>query len=86
MPTSKTFRCYAVYQKGTTLHPKGKKRNGPFKWITAMDRDRAIAYFEIAKYVQPRKKEHLVKIVATVWKEDRALRAQGAKELPLKFD
>ena len=86
MTGSKTFRCYVVYRKGSVLHPQGSPRKGPFKWVTAMDRDRAITYMEVAKHVKPRKNEFVERIVATAWKEDRALRAQGAKELPLKFD
>lgn len=88
--SSKTFRCYVKYQSETTYRKDGKfykrvrTRKGPYVFVTAMDRDSAIAFMELA-HVKPKKNETVEGIIATAWKEDRALRAMGAKELPFKY-
>jgi len=90
--SAQTFRCYVVYtrehkwrNRDGKFNKSIRKRKSKYIWITANNRDSAIDLVTKA-HVKPRENEEVEKIVATPWKEDRALRAMGAKELPLRFD
>ena len=79
------YKCYVVYQKGSIPHPVGKKRRGKIVWIDSPSRDEAEHIMNV-RHTKPRKKEHVHNIVIAPWKEDRALREIGAKELPLNWN
>ena len=88
---AKTYRCYVKYQseqkwrdKDGKYRKRTRNRRGPYIFVNAMSRESAISFMEM-KHVKPKGKEEVVGVVATVWKEDKALRAMGAKELPLDF-
>ena len=84
--SSRIYRCYIVYRKGTSPYDsaKGPPREGKVTWLTMPDRDQAVMYME-EKMVKARKGEFVDKVVATAWKDDKAMREMGAKELPLVF-
>lgn len=84
--SSRIFRCYIVYRKGTSPYDvyKGPRREGKVTWLTMPSRDEAVKYME-DKMVKARKGEFVDKVIATAWKDDKALRAMGATELPLMF-
>lgn len=89
----KTYRCYVRYRKEVKKkdrdghwHRHVVNRRGKYVYVSAIDRDRAVAWMDAAGHVKLQKGEELVSIVATAMKEDQALRAIGAKPLPLKFD
>ena len=84
MKTSKTFRCYTIYQKGSKYNTVGKPRTSEYKFISALDTESAYMFYE-SHYVKPRKNEFVMKIIVHAWAEDRALRDMGAKPLPLDF-
>lgn len=82
---SRIYHCYVVYRKGS-IHDviKGRKRQGPDVFLTMPSRDAAVEYMENNK-IKHRPGEYVDKIVASAWKDDKALRAMGAIELPLEF-
>jgi hypothetical protein len=89
----KTFRCYVKYTRQIKRkdrdghwYKKTVNRKGKYVYVSAVDRDRAIAWMREAGHIDPRKGEDVVHVKATAMKEDQALRAMGAKPLPLKFD
>lgn len=85
--SSKTYRCYLRFQKPAVPGKDGVNRNGKTHYIVATNPNSARDYVErrfLAKEI--RKGEQHIGTVASAWKEDRALRKLGAKELPLKFD
>lgn len=83
---SRIFRCYIEYRKGTSPYDvfKGPRRKGKVTWLTMPTRDEAVTYMG-EHMVKARKGEFVDRIVATGWKDDRAMREMGVKELPLVF-
>lgn len=85
---SLTFRCYVKYEKQYRYRNKKgksergtKRRKSKYFWVNAMDRNRAVQFME--EHRLDVREGETYKIVATAWKEDQALREQGAQELPL---
>lgn len=85
MKSGKTFRCYVVYIKGSLGDQVTRK--GPYHWVAAMDKHQAIVFVD-RNYVggEIQEGEEVVKVVATAFPEDKAMRAQGATELPFVID
>ena len=84
---SKTYRCYLVFRKPDKPGEDSRTRTGKVHFISATNPESARNYVErLFLNKEIRKDERLVRIVASAWQEDRALRKLGAKELPLKFD
>lgn len=90
--SSSTYRCYVKYTREHKWrddegkwHKKTRQRKSKYIFVSAMSRESAIQFMR-ENHVKPNKGETVEDIYASAWKEDRALRAMGAKELPLKFD
>ncbi len=84
MFSSKHFRCYVVYKKGKVFDNPTTRR-GELHWVVSPDATRARSYVNsIVVPKEIREGEWVDRIVATVFKEDVALRQQGAAELPFE--
>jgi len=84
--TSKTYRCYLRFQIPAKPNVDAKNRRGKVHYIVATNPDSAREYVErLFKSKEIRKNEIHIGTVAAAQQEDKALRALGAKELPLKF-